>query len=471
LIALAEFVNAGNGNATSGVSFVLQNNGNVDGSGLYPIGFGSNTHESFQGLFNGQSVVIENLSITAFSNDGLGLFGSLKDATIENIIVSGVNIISTNSIIGSIAGFSDRSTISGVQVLGNIMINGADTLGGLVGRNLNSSLIINSYVTTISLNINGGDFLGGFVGQNNNSSSITNSYITTISLNINGGFYLGGFVAQNNNNSFITNSYFNSSILKVSGAYVLGGFVGENRNTSTITNSYVNLTSLDINGAGVFGGGVIGGFVGRNQRNDSSITNSYINTTNLVISAVSDSFGDGGGELGGFVGFNDKSSISNSYLIASGVYIEGTSDLGGFVGYNKSLSLILNSFAAVDALSISGVSQFGGFLGNNQNATVLNSLLSTRTTTLPSSSGDFDLFVGFQFGTITNSFFNEALTDLAWVSVNGGSVDGGNFQTNYGPGIDIGLVDATTLLDIINGSGAFQLTSQTPNEEYFPVLV
>jgi hypothetical protein len=41
LIALAEYVNAGNGASTSGVYFVLHNSGgNIDGSGLFPIGHG-----------------------------------------------------------------------------------------------------------------------------------------------------------------------------------------------------------------------------------------------------------------------------------------------------------------------------------------------------------------------------------------------------------------------------------------------
>jgi hypothetical protein len=195
LIALAEFVNAGNGNATSGVYFVLQNDGNVDGSGLFPIGHAGdgNYHTTFQGIFNGNSVVIENLHITAYNNEGgLGLFGYTFRSTIENIIVSGVSINSTTFYIGSIAGFSELSTISGVQVLGNIMINGSEYLGGFVGETFGST-IVNSFVSAINLEISGsGDYIGGFVGWNN-ATTIANSYVSASSLELSGVNNIGGF--------------------------------------------------------------------------------------------------------------------------------------------------------------------------------------------------------------------------------------------------------------------------------------
>jgi hypothetical protein len=380
LIALAEFVNAGNGASTSGVYFVLHNEGNVDGSGLFPIGHRSSTDPnttSFQGIFNGSGVVIENLSITAYDNkNGLGLFGRVFNATIENIIVSGLSIDGTSrDHIGSIAGFSEQSTISGVQVLGNIMINGRIILGGFVGEAFKST-IVNSFVSAINLNITGVLELGGFVGKNK-LSQISNSYVNASNIEISGnGDALGGFVGWNES-STISNSYLSASGLVVSGTYLIGGFVGYNQG-STISNSYVNPSSLEL-----IGNSWIGGFVGWNE--SSTISNSYLSASGLVVSGTY--------LIGGFVGYNQGSTISNSYVNPSSLELIGNSWIGGFVGENRNAS-ITSSYVSASGLVVSGTSSLGGFVGKNDGSSEINNTFLATSTLQVIGNTDSGLFFG-----------------------------------------------------------------------------
>jgi hypothetical protein len=93
LEALALYVNAGNGNATNGVYYLLLSDIDLsEYDNWMPIG-NNNTSDNktcFQGIFNGNSKVIKNVIINYRTDDYLGLFGSVSNANIHNLGVENV---------------------------------------------------------------------------------------------------------------------------------------------------------------------------------------------------------------------------------------------------------------------------------------------------------------------------------------------------------------------------------------------
>ena len=132
--------------------------------GYRPIGF----EEDFTGTYNGQNHVIDGLFIDRQYLNYQGMFGSARDAVIENVGLTNISY-NVNGRIGGLAGFADSCVINNCFVTGSI--NGDYSLGGLLGWN-NDSVISNCFSTC---SINGLEDAGGLVG-NNHEGSVINSY-------------------------------------------------------------------------------------------------------------------------------------------------------------------------------------------------------------------------------------------------------------------------------------------------------
>ncbi len=165
----------------------------------------------------------------------------------------------------------------------------------------------------------------------------------------------------------------------------------------------------------------IGGLVGSNS---GSISNSYAtgsasgtgstssyvgglagyNTGSITNSYAATSV-SGNGEVGGLVGFNDSSgSISNSYA-TGGVTGTGNNnnDIGGLVGYNP--GSISNSYAAG---SVSGNTGVGGLVGyNDSSSSISNSYATGGVSGTGSNAGGL---VGYNAGSISNSYSNGSVS-------------------------------------------------------------
>ena len=208
------------------------------GEGWEPIGYykNSNDNKPFTAIFEGNSHTISNLMINRSDTSYVGFFGY------------------TNS----------SSTVTDIGLL-NINIQGADSVGGLVGSNNGS--ITNSYAMGT---VTGNYRVGGLVGSNNGNGSVMSSYATGTVIGT--GVHVGGLVGYNNGD--ITNSY---AMGAVTGDRFVGGLVGDNG--GSITNSYAT--------GAVTGNSNVGGLVGYN---DGLITNSYWNTqtSGLATSAGGD---------------------------------------------------------------------------------------------------------------------------------------------------------------------------------------
>ena len=195
------------------------------GSGWQPIGYyessNSVNNKPFKAIFEGNGYTISNLMIDRTNTSRVGLFGFVEGGTIMNVGLSNIDITGNNSV-GGLVGYSIDSTITNSYAAG--AVKGRHSVGGLVGFSYSDSNIMNSYATG---EVTGtGYYVGGLVGRNRRT--IENSYATGT---VRGERAVGGLVGRNRRT--IENSYATGS---VSGNSDVGGLIGAN--DGTITYSY-----------------------------------------------------------------------------------------------------------------------------------------------------------------------------------------------------------------------------------------
>ena len=296
---------------------------------------------------------------SAFTDFG-GLVGSNKGATYK---------ILRSSATGNVSVLVDLGSSIGHQ-----------NVGGLVGSNINST-IVDSHATgnvTVSDNI---ESVGGLVGLNNTglfvtpSALISNSYATG---DVTGGrSSIGGLVGQNAETSRIVDSYATGNVKANNSTQNIGGLVGWN-NAGTISGSHASGT---VTASGVS----VGGLVGNNGGAAASITNSYA-TGDVNGGPVSQG-------VGGLAGSN-SGTISGSHATGN---VRGEI-AGGLVGGNA--GLITDSFSSGNVF---GSYAAGGLVGQMDGGSILDSRASGNVT----GGADYDFTGGLvgrmQGGDIDNS--------------------------------------------------------------------
>ncbi|MEA1972474.1 MAG: GLUG motif-containing protein, partial [Candidatus Cloacimonadota bacterium] len=369
-----------------------------DGAGFIRIGYYPNY---FYGNYDGNGYTISNLYIYRPNTDDIGLFGSTFGATINNLgMVDGDITGSVN--VGGLVGRTCNSTISNSYSTG--CVNGADRVGGLVGKNYSSSEVSNSYSTG---SVSGADRVGGLVGHNFINSEVSNSYSTGC---VNGADCVGGLVGNNNYASCeVSNSHYDYETVTINDDHIITlGALPSNMFTAWISNglslqiddyissdgndylinsfddfekllafaeysdySFKLTADLDLSTEPNF---YIPFLMASFDGNGYTISNLYINQpdtyyiglfgrtlgatiTNLVV-VDGDIIGDR--YVGGLVGQIFYSTINKSYSTGS---VSGSSSyIGGLVGrtYNSTIS---NSYSTG---SVSGSHSVGGLVGYNK---------------------------------------------------------------------------------------------------------
>ncbi len=192
----------------------------INGEGWEPIG---NQWEPFMGNYDGDYKIIENLTINRPTDSNVGLFGTIRGATVENLGVVNANVIS-NRKVGILVGEAEACEVNNCYSTGIVTGNLHD-IGGLIGF-IDNTNVVQCYSTA---EVNGGAYLGGLVGVNENGQ-IINSYSTG---NVSGSIVVGGLVGENVGT--INNSY---STGAVSGTDKVGGLIGLDDGAEQISNSY-----------------------------------------------------------------------------------------------------------------------------------------------------------------------------------------------------------------------------------------
>lgn len=215
---LAENVNSGEAYANK--HFQLTANIDLKNEEWTPIGtkvyvgeFGQPESRYFQGTFDGGRHQITNLTITG-RNEYVGLFGYVKNATIQNCNVAGE--VSGYNFVGDIVGAVDgkMNNILNCSFQGNV--TGNAYVGGIVGQVQNQCEVSSCYA--IGTVHGGNDKVGGIAGEGR--GAIKNCYaLADVSA---GGKFVGG-IAGDAFSVTIENCYYSG---EVSASGSAGGIVG-----------------------------------------------------------------------------------------------------------------------------------------------------------------------------------------------------------------------------------------------------
>ncbi len=194
--------------------------GDIDLSGYSnwdPIGKQANP---FTGTFDGNGYKISNLKINRSSEDDVGLFGNVDNATFKNVGVENASVVGRENVGGLIgnSGFSDLTTVENCYAKGIIGTYGIGKyVGGLVGSFYGE--IKNSYA---ECNVFGVEMVGVLAGAG--MGEIKNCYANGSAT---GDVLIGGIVGAASMLN-MSNSYASSA---VTGSSLCGSLVGNMFNT------------------------------------------------------------------------------------------------------------------------------------------------------------------------------------------------------------------------------------------------
>ena len=304
--------------------------------GWTPIGVSATP---FQGKLLGENHKITGLSITRSSENYVGFFGYLSDATIKDLTIEGSDITGSASV-GTLAGNAVNSTIVNchVKLTGTISSQSGSNIGGFIGWV--SGCTVTDFSVDANVNSIGADCAGGFGGYAANSTfknGIVNSNVTcskpnaggfiglteiaatiegvNVTGDIKGTTYVGGFIGKGNVS--LNNCSYSGNI---SGQDYLGGFVGQAFSSTFDTCNYTG----DISG-NAYIGGVAGNLsAGSSSTFISCFTKGKINAT--------------GDKVGGIVGASQGACIAGMESCSHFGDIYGESYVGGLVGSQQNTS-------------------------------------------------------------------------------------------------------------------------------------
>jgi hypothetical protein len=472
LLAFAQNVN--NGNNYEGKIIALTSDIDISGLTNWPS-IGHTPSKPFYGIFDGRNHTISGLTVvdrvTQWSQ--VGLFGTLRGATIKNLKVSTSNAgVNATSSVGAVAGLITDGKVALHTVLDNVHVTGSVSassfsVGLLVGRietvMPNSTVTINNctaegtaaslgngnvggLVGYVNAKSNGGavtirnssahvdvsgqkNYVGGFAGSLENSYTTATNTIENCKTSgnvVNEGSYTGGFTGSMKNfivtNSAVEGGEEGNTVIG-QGSYV-GGFVGFIDNLiqsgrSSISNCYTG--NSEINSATTVSGGATytGGFVGKAA--GTPITDSY---------AMGSVVGKGS-YTGGFAGALTQSKTTACYQTAGVVSESGY--VGGFAGLIEGASVISNCYALGGASAInssaSNIDEVGAFAGRLNGGSFTSCYASGTVYSSATATNIQGAFAGtFQGTPAINTCFYDRVTTFGLKPVGNASTANGSLS-------------------------------------------
>ncbi len=222
------------------------------GDGWEPIG---ETEAPFTGSLDGRGHSIKGLRINR-STARVGLFGHVETGFISNLSLLDVDISTTGSRAGALAGEIENTYISDCRSTGKVFSSGQYNVGGLVGRAGGRSLIIRSSSSadvTHDWSDGTGSNSGGLVGRTGDHTQLIQTFANG---SVNGDSNSGGLVGRSggeDENTAVYDSYSRGEV-QGSGSRI-GGLAG--RNYGIVFNSYAT--------SKVSGGSDTGGLIGADE--------------------------------------------------------------------------------------------------------------------------------------------------------------------------------------------------------------
>ncbi len=207
-----------------------------DGAGFEPIRF-------FTGTFDGYGYEIINLTIDREDLRGTGLFGTVNDGTLKNIVLKDIAIVggvNTGGLVGQNSGEILNSQVSGT-------VSGERIVGGLVGVNEDEGMILYSFASVET----SGDIsvVGGLIGYN--SGIVQDAYaLGQIDGNEN---HVGGLVGWHEGD--LKRTYASGEVIGDGGT--VGGLVGRSDDgvfKDNVWNTELTGRNFAIGGSGISDG-------------------------------------------------------------------------------------------------------------------------------------------------------------------------------------------------------------------------
>jgi hypothetical protein len=183
----------------------------------------------FSGTFDGDGHTISGLYFND-TNAYAGLFGVVYSGRVKNMGLIN-SYINARYAVGSIVGYNFESVVEKVYNEASVSAT-SQYVGGLVGVNVNGSIIQESYN---SGNVNGSFTAGGIAGSNN-ASEIKNVFnkgnVSASKINV------GGIAGENVQGASITNCYLIATIVNGDSTRNAGTIVGTKASSATVVNCY-----------------------------------------------------------------------------------------------------------------------------------------------------------------------------------------------------------------------------------------
>ncbi len=408
----------------------------------------------FTGSFDGFGHTVSNLTINRPTNDFIGMFGVVSNASIRNIGLENIAVTGQNGT-GGLAGATFGSTrIVNSYVTGEV--KGALGVGGLVGQALGSLSLSGSHAIS---NVYGVESVGGLLGSSSVSVldiSNTREGYSYASGNVTAtGSHVGGIIGAQGGGVVNIVDYIGTA--QVVGGGRVGGLLGVSDSvTLHITNSAagnVSATGSEVGGfvglqfggninisdsmhaGNVAGGDRVGGLVGNNYSGTLDINNSTAGS--VTGSNVN---------VGGLVGYAVASRISNSY-VTNGV--TGTTNTGGLIGYAAGSSSINHSYVTG---AVSGADNVGGLVGQSlAGSGITESFVSGNVVSV--NGTNIGGLVGLNGGAITDAYATGAVGGAGATKVGGlVGANTGSITRTYASGAVTGNADIGGLVGTNSGT-------------------
>ena len=179
----------------------------------------------FAGTYNGDEHQIAHLTVQRTDADYTGLFGYVRRATLQNIILQNVEVLGSDDT-GGLAGKLDlESRVMNCHVRGSVTgTNGAWNIGGLIGSGQHSTIERSS---TGGMVQGDGRSTGGLLGYQTHSV-LSDSYSNA---DVAGDVATGGLTGWNGDGGVVRNSYSTGS---VQGKSLVGGLIGHHQQLNVL---------------------------------------------------------------------------------------------------------------------------------------------------------------------------------------------------------------------------------------------
>ena len=340
------------------------------GGGFNPIGPDA-THP-FKGTFNGGKHAIKNILVSRTDGKPVGLFGYAgENSSINNIIMTDVNITTTESYAGGLVGRNDNGIIENVKTEGGT-VKAKEYAGGIVGQNDNGgSIILCSNSANISENgvadntNHVGVQIGGIVGNSRNNSIVKECLnigkITALNGSVGGivgNSNVGGTVEKCQNKGEVTST--GKAAQNIAGivGWCGAGTIKECENTGKITG-----TSYDV-------GGIVGDI-----KNEGA----------TVISCTNEGIIEGKQHVGGIAGIVGENTTSKIEIVSStnNGAVTGDKLIGGIAGtsWNTIVNNCNNSADIVEKGAANNeesvYNYIGGVVGYSRNNSIVKECVNT----------------------------------------------------------------------------------------------